>query len=111
MRKIKKIIPSKNNLILLVLSGGIVILSACSMEKTPKQVMSLPEADSQAAVLFKKFCRDCHAPPPPASRTGRQWQSILVRMQNHRIMQGMEAMTLEDQQVILQYLEKYALES
>ncbi len=87
------------------------MFGGCGMEQTPNQLMSLPEPDSQAAGLFKKFCGGCHAPPSPASRTAAQWQSILVRMQNHRIMQGLEAMTPEDQRIIRQYLEKYALES
>jgi len=111
MSKIKNMTLVQNNVITLVLGCGMIILGACSMEQTPNQVVSLPEPDSQAVVLFKKFCSGCHAPPQPVSRTVAQWQSILVRMQNHRIMQGLEAMAPEDQQVILQYLEKYALES
>jgi hypothetical protein len=43
----------------------------------------LPDASSPGATLEAKYCSQCHAAPPPAVHTAKEWADVTGRMQQH----------------------------
>jgi len=82
-------------------------LSACGDSAENAKHM-LPEAGSQGAVIYEKFCSDCHAPPRIASHKPDEWLNIVERMQAHRIMKAYNPLTDEEKSTLLEYLKKHS---
>ena len=43
----------------------------------------LPDASSTGAKLVAEYCTSCHAAPPPALHTSREWADVIGRMGAH----------------------------
>ena len=87
------------------------LLSACNSGESEKAVLSLPEPDSKAAVLYMEKCSICHVAPAPAKYPARIWPSILQRMQLRMKSKGVQRLTKEELSVLATYLQNHAKSS
>jgi cytochrome c5 len=75
----------------------------------------LPDPDSSGAKLLARFCNQCHNLPNPSMHSAQEWPQIVermfFRMQMMSGMMGVESPTSEERQVMIAYLEMYALKS
>ncbi|NOY63195.1 MAG: hypothetical protein GXP10_08625 [Gammaproteobacteria bacterium] len=85
-----------------------MLLVGCSLENEGSPRKALPESNSPGAQLLKKFCSNCHAPPQPAIHNHGEWKNIVLRMEDHRIMNGEEHMTASQIEQLSGYLDKHA---
>lgn len=81
----------------------------------------LPEPESSGAELYSKYCRQCHALPSPKAHSAREWEEsfrkmdvrmqMMGRMKMMRMcrMMNIEAPDAKEKEIILVYLQKYAL--
>jgi len=84
-----------------------LLCSGCSSE--PNHVlMTYPEQGSAVFQQFTRQCSSCHRPPMPNVHTAREWEGVVVRMQQHKQQRGLVAMSHAEQQQILAYLQVYA---
>jgi len=58
--------------------------------------------------LLDKWCNDCHVPPLTNSHPPAEWQGIVMRMQNHRIVKGMLPIPEQEIDRIIHYLQTHA---
>ncbi len=80
----------------------------------------LPESQSQGALLLARYCSQCHNLPGPGMHTAEEWPAVVERM-NQRMwmmsgrgmmgmmMGGIESPDKSELQVLLHYLQEYAL--
>ena len=50
------------------------------MPKTGINPVDLPEADSERAKVYTKYCAQCHVLPSPTMHSGREWWVVVERM-------------------------------
>ena len=67
----------------------------------------LPEAGSEAAMLYTRRCGGCHRLYRPELLTGPMWQAMVERMQIEMRRRGMQ-LSSSDRDAILAYLERNA---
>lgn len=84
-----------------------LFLSACESGKEKKE-MNLIEPNSEGAIIFKKFCSACHAPPRIASHKADEWLNIVGRMQHHRIMKAYNPLSESEKSTLVTYLQKHS---
>lgn len=69
----------------------------------------LPEPTSEGAIVYKKFCSDCHAPPRIVSHKADEWLNVIERMQRHRIKQAYHPLNDVQKDTLLSYLKKHSI--
>lgn len=84
------------------------LLAACSQQLTPAAAHAYPEPHSTGAKVLKDKCAGCHAAPLPSTHTAQEWQAVLFRMQNHRIMNGLAPLSETENAALLSYLQRHA---
>jgi hypothetical protein len=84
------------------------------------ELQQLPERRSRGASLVVQYCVQCHNLPNPAMHHAAKWPPIfermVLRMQGkgnmgelmHDMMAGVEAPSVEEETVLLAYLQKYS---
>ena len=93
---------------LLVVTLGVVLLSACNNGQNTNLTHEIPEPESAGGKIFESFCADCHAPPRIKSHKPKEWRNIVERMQNHRLKKAYHLLNEEEKEVLLTYLKKHA---
>lgn len=72
----------------------------------------LPDANSEAAITYSRYCSQCHKLPSPGMHTANEWQKVVPRMvaKTRGHMTGMMSRTpsAEEQSRILAYLDAHA---
>ncbi len=88
-----------------LLLGSITVglIAGCAGSPTP-----IPDANSSAAVLYAEKCGACHAVPHPKRHTTAQWQHMLARMEERMAEIGMTALSTEERETLLSYLQNNA---
>ena len=97
--------PKIPNKLYLFLFYGLT--AACTAETGPSATV-YPEAGTPDEILFNGRCHECHKPPLPRDRNADAWPMIVERMQTHRIANGLEPLTHEEEQRIKAYLQRNA---
>ncbi len=92
----------KNALILLASLIG-AAATGCATGPT-----SIPDASSAGARLYVSKCGACHSLPHPKRNSYREWQHLLELMQQRMAEQKMPALTGEEKEVLLGYLQRHA---
>ena len=82
-------------------AGAVIFLAAC-------QARPLPEADSDAARTYVKRCGQCHRAYDPRAMTGAMWQTQVDLMDTKIRQAGIEPLTTDQRQIILDYLTRNA---
>jgi len=90
---------------------GLLLLIGCSEPAAPVAAVGLPEPESPGAKSMKAVCSQCHGVPQPTSHIAKDWPNIVARMNDHRIMLAMKAISDEQRVIILDYLQKHAGQS
>ena len=85
----------------------VAMLAGCSTAGRPGGT-SLPDMDSAAAQTFVNRCSTCHAIPHPGRHTYQGWLHLVPIMEQRMAERGMAALTAEDREVILAYLQENA---
>ncbi|MDH5300283.1 MAG: cytochrome c [Gammaproteobacteria bacterium] len=100
----------RNKLYTFLVCIPVLALVACEQPKQFSPSKDLPEPDSEGAKVLMDFCSQCHAPPKPSTHLKGEWRNVVLRMQNHRLMESMD--TLSEQQIasLVAYLDKHASE-
>ncbi len=80
-----------------------VAIAGCITGPTP-----IPDPDSAAAQLYVAKCSACHSLPHPKRNSYREWQHLLVLMQQRMAERGMPAWTREERDTLLGYLQRHA---
>jgi len=80
-----------------------MILGGCASSPTP-----LPDAQSEAAQLYSEKCGACHSVPHPGRNNMDQWRHLLGIMKLRMQEKGMQTLGANDEQMILDFLERYA---
>ena len=75
-------------------------LSACS----PK----LPEPESDGAKLYAARCNSCHRLFAPGSLKFEMWKVQVERMQGEIVRHGLPPLTLDERNVLLDYLKRHS---
>lgn len=83
------------------------LVVGCSSSDVLKDV-PLPEPDSDGAKLMLSYCADCHGAPQPSTHAADEWENIVQRMQDHRVMKAMPDLDAVEKSTLLSYLTKYA---
>jgi cytochrome c5 len=78
-------------------------IGGCASSPTP-----LPDAQSDAARLYSEKCGVCHSVPHPRRNNMAQWRHLLDIMKLRMQEKGMQTLSANDEQVILDYLERHA---
>ncbi len=92
------------------------------MPKTGVDPKNLPEANSDAAKTYSKFCSQCHALPSPQRNSAENWKTLVNRMDSRtrimsRIGGGMmgrgrvKAMSSSEKKRVIAYLQKHGLKT
>ena len=68
----------------------------------------LPEADSDAARTYVERCGQCHRAYDPRAMTGAMWQTQVELMDTKIRQAGMEPLTADQRNIILDYLTRNA---
>jgi len=84
-----------------------LLFSACDSESN-HALMTYPEQESTAFQQFTRQCSSCHRPPMPDVHTAREWEGVVVRMQQHKEQRGLLVMSDVEQQQVLTYLQAHA---
>jgi len=66
-------------------------------------------AKRKPAEVMQKWCADCHVPPLSSNHTPAEWPSIVVRMQHHRVENGMAKIPDTEMERIISYLQSSPL--
>lgn len=87
-----------------------LLATACCSQTSQGQAAKpkYPDMDSTAYAAFAQQCSACHSPPRPAVHTAAEWVRVVRRMQSHRIQRGLGAMSKEEMQAVLAYLQTHA---
>jgi hypothetical protein len=80
---------------------AVIFLAAC-------RARPLPEADSDAARTYVERCGKCHRAYDPRSMTGAMWQTQVGLMDTKIRQAGMEPLTADQREIILDYLTRNA---
>ena len=83
-------------------AAAVISLAACQAARP------LPEAGSDAARTYVERCGKCHRAYDPRSMTGAMWQTQLGLMDTKIRQAGMEPLTVDQRQIILDYLTRNA---
>ena len=84
-----------------VTAAAVIYLAACH----PRP---LPEAGSEAAHTYVARCGRCHRAYDPRSMTGAMWQTQVELMDTKIRQAGMEPLTGDQRETILDYLTRNA---
>lgn len=84
-----------------VTAAAVIFLAAC-------RARSLPEADSDAARTYVQRCGQCHRAYDPRAMTGAMWQTQVELMDTKIRQAGMEPLTADQRDIILEYLTRNA---
>ena len=79
----------------------ILVISGC-------QRASLPDAASPAAQLYVDRCGNCHVPYPPHEMTAAMWDTQVTMMETKMQAAGMQPLTADERESILEYLKHNA---
>jgi hypothetical protein len=82
-------------------AAAVIFLPAC-------QGRPLPEAGSDAARTYLERCGKCHRAYDPRSMTGTMWQTQVGLMDTKIRQAGMEPLSADQRQIILDYLTRNA---
>jgi len=85
----------------------VLLFSACDSESN-HALMAYPEQESTAFQEFARQCSSCHRPPMPDVHMAKEWEGVVVRMQQHKEQRGLVAMSYAEQQQVLSYLQTHA---
>jgi hypothetical protein len=83
-----------------ILAATVSLLAACSKP--------LPEQGTHAERLYAERCGTCHRLYPPHSMTFAMWQIQMAAMQLKIVAAGEAPLTLDQEQEILDYLQRNA---
>ena len=90
----------------IVLSIAMVGVISCSHEDgnyaDKAGVMAVKQKPTE---LMQKWCADCHIPPHSSDHTPAEWPSIVLRMQHHRVENGMAKIPDTQMEQIITYLQ------
>ncbi len=100
----------RNSIFLLLFVALTGLISACSdMGKPAEEELSILKANNHPMLM--KYCNDCHAPPKPVEHKSSEWTNVIYRMNNHRIMNSLDAIPENDKKELLAYLISNASDS
>ncbi|PCI45057.1 MAG: hypothetical protein COB41_02490 [Proteobacteria bacterium] len=85
----------------------VLLCSACSSESN-HALITYPDQESTAFQQFTRQCSSCHRPPMPDVHIAKDWNAIVVRMQQHKEQRGLLVMNHAEQQQVLAYLQANA---
>lgn len=77
----------------------------------------VPESASEPAYLVRRYCGQCHAPPPTALHSANEWSTVTSKMSDHiRVANSMNAQEIErpdpkELSLIVTYLEAHGCET
>jgi len=104
--KFPPVIQSLYRMIFYMLAAGMM---GCSHEQgNLTDQAALVGGKQESHELLQTWCADCHAPPQLNSHPLSEWPSIVMRMQNHRIVKGMTAIPEPEIDNIISYLQTHA---
>jgi mono/diheme cytochrome c family protein len=89
-----------------------ILLAGCSgsgsgtADHTSKSTATV----QQHTGVLGQHCSACHAPPSPKLHSKSEWPSVVARMDMHRMDARMPALTDQERQDVLDYLESHAPE-
>jgi len=86
---------------------SVAALLACSPDMTPADYSKLPEFGSPQVTLYVEKCSECHAAPLPTVHPKTMWSAVVDRMQLRMTSKKVVPLNKQQQQQILDYLEKY----
>lgn len=69
---------------------------------------SLPDSKSQGAILFRRFCGQCHKLPTPTAHTAGEWPKVVLRMKQYMVRQGKAVPNQNQIDEITAYLQRHA---
>ena len=79
------------------------VFIGCAAEQT-----ALPEAQAQAANLYRARCGCCHSVPSPKRYYYDRWVRLVDVMNELSVKRGMPALASAEQETILAYLRRNA---
>ncbi len=76
----------------------------------------MPEPKSESAILFKKYCSQCHNMPNPVMHSALEWPVVFQRMVRHArtigtTFEGIAIPTVHERQKIIGYLQRNGLKA
>ncbi|HHH36321.1 MAG TPA: hypothetical protein ENK48_05765 [Gammaproteobacteria bacterium] len=71
------------------------------MASSPQAIANPEDAPS----AYLDYCGDCHVPPRPGAHSAEMWPSVVNRMQQRRVAQGLGAIPPVAREAILDYLQ------
>lgn len=77
----------------------------------------VPESASEPAYLVRRYCGQCHAPPPTALHSANEWSTVTSKMSDHiRVANSMNPLEIErpdpkELNLIVTYLEAHGCET
>ncbi len=90
------------------LGAPVLFAIGCAPQPENMAPVQLPEPESAAAQLHKRFCGQCHGAPSPAVHTAAHWPSVLYRMQSRMAQKGMRTLSDDELRALTEYLQKFA---
>lgn len=83
--------------------------SACTDTEAMSEKLAQLKANNHPMLM--KYCNDCHAPPKPYEHKSLEWSNVIYRMNNHRVMNSLDAIPEKDKNELLGYLISNASDS
>lgn len=95
--------------IVLVLFVGLILVAAplfmVQAEEVPGESISGEKVSGEeAGALFSSRCSMCHQLPEPGMLKAKQWQLILVTMQQRMQQANVPPLQVQEREMILEYL-------
>jgi len=90
----------------ILLCSSIAVMVGCGNEAGNSTGQSMHTRYQQTTNdALRQWCADCHAPPLPSAHPSTEWPSIVLRMQNHRVVDGLEPIPKQELDRIITYLQ------
>lgn len=91
-----------------MMGGGMMGGGMMGQAPNGDSTQNLSESQSEEARIFRKYCGQCHVPPPPSAHTSREWSTVVARMRQHMVTQGKAVPESDEMGEILDYLQRNA---
>jgi hypothetical protein len=88
--------------------GTCLFLSAVVLVSLAACNARLPEPDSAGAKLYAERCDTCHRIYAPGSLTFEMWKVQVERMQGDIVRQGLPPLTVQERDLVLDYLKRHS---
>jgi len=90
--------------IVLVIFVGLILVAAPLFMVQAEEVPGESISGEEAGALFSSRCSMCHQLPEPGMLKAKQWQLILVTMQQRMQQANVPPLQVQEREMILEYL-------